>query len=211
MDSYTNRGNTIFSAWTTCLGLFACLNHVTYYSHEPTPTGVITMHDVEDLTVNHQLDADQVNIMMSLDADLTSEFHWNMKLLFAYIVAEYETPKKERNFVTIWDSPVKSVQKAKIAASRILNEYPIRDQYRLLKNRNITLKLRYRTVPITGFLHTKELEPTVFQTPGKYFRKSDEEEKEKKEKEKKEEKASKKKEKIEIKEKPARAAADEEL
>ena len=28
MDSYTNRGNTIFSAWTTCLGLFACLNHV---------------------------------------------------------------------------------------------------------------------------------------------------------------------------------------
>jgi hypothetical protein len=173
MDSYTNRGNTIFSCWTTCLGLFACLNHVTYYSHEPTVTGSVEIAHLEDMTVNQQFDADQVNVALSINADLSSEFHWNMKLLFCYVVAEYETPKNGKNLVTIWDSPVKSVAKSKVALENMMNEYPIRDQFRLLKNRNITLYVRYRTVPITGFLHTKQLPSSSFSTPEKYFRKTD--------------------------------------
>ena len=61
-------------------------------------------------TLQHQ----QKSPTIGASALSAHRFHWNMKLLFAYIVAEYETPKKARNFVTIWDSPVKSIQKAKL-------------------------------------------------------------------------------------------------
>ena len=37
-----------------------------------------------------------------------------MKLVFAYIVAEYSTPKNGKNMVTLWDQPVKSFAKSNI-------------------------------------------------------------------------------------------------
>jgi signal peptidase complex subunit 3 len=175
MDSYTNRGNTIFSAWTTCLGLFAVLNHITYYFTEPTITGKVDVVHVEDLTLNQQFQADQMNIAMNVQGDFLPELsHWNMKLVFAYIVAEYSTTKNGRNMVTIWDQPVKSLTKSSFALSSVANEYPIRDQFKLLKGRNVTLHFRYRTVPITGWLFTKELSPGSMTAPSKYFRRMDE-------------------------------------
>merc|ERR1712078_730247 len=79
------------------------------------------------------------------------------------------------------DQPVKSLTKASIALPSVMNEYPIRDQFKLLKGRNVTLHFRYRTVPITGWLFTKELSPGALTAPSKYFRRMDEvKEKEKK-------------------------------
>ena len=83
--------------------------------------------------------------------------------------------------VTIWDQPLKSLTKSSVALSSVMNEYPIRDQFKLLKGRNVTLHFRYRTVPITGWLFTKELSPGEVTAPAKYFRRMDEvKEKEKK-------------------------------
>jgi hypothetical protein len=175
MDSYTNRGNTIFSAWTTCLGFFAVLNHITYYFTEPTIAGQVDVVHVEDLTLNQQFQADQMNIAINVACNFQPELsHWNMKLVFAYIVAEYSTAKNGRNMVTIWDQPVKSLTKSNLALTSVVNEYPLRDQYKLLKGRNVTLHFRYRTVPITGWLFTKELSPGSLTAPSKYFRRMDE-------------------------------------
>merc|ERR1711964_561641 len=108
-----------------------------------------------------------------MEYDLGEEFHWNMKLLFLYVVAEYETPKNEMNTVTIWDTAVKRGRKQAFSYKKAMNELPLRDQHRLLRDRNVTLFLKYRTVPITGWLHTKELGRETFRAPDAYFRDPD--------------------------------------
>jgi signal peptidase complex subunit 3 len=200
MDSYTNRGSTIFTAWTTCLGFFAVLNHLTYYRNEPVVAGEVAAVHIEDLTLNQQFGADQLNVAMNISADFLPELrNWNMKLLFAYVVAEYETPEYGRNLITIWDQPVKSMTKANLVLPNVMNEYPVRDKLKELKGRNITLQLRYRTVPIIGWLFTKDLIPGFIEAPMKYFRKMDEA----KEKEKKQTP------KVEVREKASKASKAE--
>jgi len=164
------------------LGFFAVLNHITYYFTEPTISGQVDVVHVEDLTLNQQFQADQMNVAINVTGNFLPELtHWNMKLVFAYIVAEYSTPKNGKNMVTLWDQPVKSFAKSNIALKSVVNEYPIRDQFKLLKGRDVKLHFRYRTVPITGWLFTKELTPGEMTAPTKYFRRMDEvKEKEKK-------------------------------
>ena len=41
----------------------------------------------------------QAYLALSIDADLTSVFSWNTKLLFVYLSAEYATPLNELNQV----------------------------------------------------------------------------------------------------------------
>ena len=55
---------------------------------------------------------DQAVLSFDLNADLRPAFHWNLKQLFVYVVAEYETSANPLNQVIIWDKIVKS-QKGK--------------------------------------------------------------------------------------------------
>ena len=55
---------------------------------------------------------DQAVMSFDLNADLRPAFHWNLKQLFVYVVAEYETSANPLNQVIIWDRIVKS-QKGK--------------------------------------------------------------------------------------------------
>lgn len=43
-------------------------------------------------------------IRFSLDADLSSLFHWNTKEVFVYVTAEWPGPKNTTNSAVIWDS-----------------------------------------------------------------------------------------------------------
>ena len=41
----------------------------------------------------------QAHLAFAIDADMTTVFSWNTKLLFVYLAAEYETPLNELNQV----------------------------------------------------------------------------------------------------------------
>jgi hypothetical protein len=43
--------------------------------------------------------SDYAFVSLEMDVDLRSAFHWNTKQIFAYIVAEYVTPKNVRSFL----------------------------------------------------------------------------------------------------------------
>ena len=72
--------------------------------------------------------------------------------------------------ITVWDQVIQKKEDAKISRKGVTNEYPIRDQYRSLRDRNVTLIVNYRTMPITGIMHTHEAARSTFQTPNNYFR-----------------------------------------
>ena len=50
---------------------------------------------------------------MQIDADLRSVFNWNVKQLFVYITAEYETEANVLNQVVVWDTIVNDVSQAR--------------------------------------------------------------------------------------------------
>jgi len=156
------------------MGTMAGLNHMTSYmpSFQPTPTGSVALHKVNDLTVNTYLNMDQSTLSFDLNHNLTSEFHWNMNQLFVYLVASYNSTSNVRNEVTIWDRIVSNADEAMLAARQLMVEYPMRDQHRDLRGRTIRLHIRYRTMPITGIMYTKEIATSDFKAADDYFRDS---------------------------------------
>ena len=46
---------------------------------------------------------DQAVLTLGIDADLRTVFNWNVKQLFVYVTAEYETEPNVLNQVVVWD------------------------------------------------------------------------------------------------------------
>ena len=51
-------------------------------------------------------------LTFDLNADLTPLFNWNVKQLFLYLTAEYETPKNKVNQVVLWDKIIQRGENA---------------------------------------------------------------------------------------------------
>merc|ERR1719498_1112602 len=149
----------------------AGLNHLTSYlpQFQPSPSGSIKLNKVHSLMENSYLKMDEMSLSFDLNANLTSEFHWNMNQLFVYIVASYNSTSNVRNEVTIWDDIVTSVDEAYKVGEQMV-EYNLRDQFKEFLDRNIRLHVRYRTMPITGIMYTKEIATFDFESGSKRFR-----------------------------------------
>merc|ERR1719424_1983986 len=150
----------------------AALNHMTSYlpAFQAHVTSSVSVNKVHDLTINTNLDMDQSTLSFDLNHNFTSEFHWNMNQLFVYLVASYNTTSNVRNEVTIWDRIITNAEEAQMVARKLAVEYPLRDMKRELRGRKIQLHVRYRTMPITGIMYTKEISTSTFQAPDEYFR-----------------------------------------
>mmetsp|Transcript_95888 Transcript_95888/g.184246 ORF Transcript_95888/g.184246 Transcript_95888/m.184246 type:complete len:179 (-) Transcript_95888:158-694(-) len=172
MDTHSARANTIFCSFVTVLGTMAGLNHLTSYlpAFAPTPTAKVNLNKVHDLTVNTYLNMDQSTLSFDINHNLTSEFNWNMNQLFVYLVATYNSSSNVRNEVTLWDRIVSNEKEAMLSARQLMVEYPMRDQHKELRGQNIRLHIRYRTMPITGIMYTKEVGTTDFKAANEYFR-----------------------------------------
>merc|ERR1719222_804584 len=120
---------------------------------------------------------DQCMLSFDLQHNLSSEFNWNMNQLFVYIVASYNSTSNSRNEVTLWDRIAADPQEALLSTKQLNIEYLLRDQFNELRGRNIRLHIRYRTMPITGFMYTKEVGTVDFKAAQKYFHDSSKSEK----------------------------------
>lgn len=52
---------------------------------------------------------DQAILSLGINADLRSVFNWNVKQIFVYITAEYETEANVLNQVVVWDAIINDV------------------------------------------------------------------------------------------------------
>jgi signal peptidase complex subunit 3 len=111
---------------------------------------------------------DRAVLELDLDADLRSAFHWNLKQLFVYVVAEYESKKNKLNQVVIWDAIIQSVDDAHIQFHEQSVKYALIDQGSELRNKTITLKLQWDHMPLTGRMYIHEKTGSQFTLPGKY-------------------------------------------
>merc|ERR1712224_1067568 len=105
-----------------------------------------------------------------MDADLRSYFSWNVKQLFVFLVAEYSTPDNVLNEVVVDDFIIVNKSSAHIEKDPGYTKYPISDKGYALRGNNITFKLYWDVMPITGFLHLDHVPAMdgVFQLPKEY-------------------------------------------
>jgi signal peptidase complex subunit 3 len=111
---------------------------------------------------------DRALLSFDLEADLRPAFHWNLKQLFVFVLAEYETNANSLNQVIIWDRIIKSPEEALIKEKNEFVKYALIDQGQELRNKTIRLRLVWDHMPLTGRLYEGSANMSTFTLPAKY-------------------------------------------
>eukprot|EP00598_Pedospumella_elongata_P002569 CAMPEP_0184985060 /NCGR_PEP_ID=MMETSP1098-20130426/13888_1 /TAXON_ID=89044 /ORGANISM="Spumella elongata, Strain CCAP 955/1" /LENGTH=145 /DNA_ID=CAMNT_0027509121 /DNA_START=137 /DNA_END=574 /DNA_ORIENTATION=+ len=111
---------------------------------------------------------DRALLSFDINADLRPAFHWNLKQLFVYVVAEYESSTNPLNQVIIWDKIVTSRETAWLKATDEFVKYALIDQGQELRNKTISLRLMWDHMPVTGRLYNGDERKNSFTLPAKY-------------------------------------------
>merc|ERR1712194_647217 len=133
------------------LGFLAFLGAGTTYWHVSNPAIDLKLERVV-LRKIFGAGHDQAILSIGIDADLRSVFNWNVKQLFVYVTAEYETVDNVLNQVVIWDKIVNDESEAWIRSDTVVNKYSLTDQGYGLRDNNVSLCLNWNIVPSTGLL-----------------------------------------------------------
>ena len=149
MFSFWQRLNAIFFFALSALGFLSFLGAGMAYWHVSSPRIELTLEKVL-LRKIYGAGHDQAVLTLGIDADLRSVWNWNVKQLFVYVTAEYETKPNVLNQVVVWDTIISDSPSAWIRSSQTVNKYALTDQGYGLKGNNVSLVLNWNTVPSTG-------------------------------------------------------------
>ena len=96
---------------------------------------------------------DRALLSFDLEVDLAPAFHWNIKQLFVYVVAIYET-KGRTNQVVLWDKIVEAGDPKVLKEKNTFVKYALVDKRGgELRGKDVTLQLQWDHMPITGLLY----------------------------------------------------------
>ena len=100
---------------------------------------------------------DRALLSFDIHADMRPAFHWNVKQLFVYVVASYESESKKNNQIVIWDKILEAVDPNKvIQMENVFIKYALVDHGVELRGKDVTLQLMWDHMPITGLLYMAE-------------------------------------------------------
>ncbi|CAH1777218.1 unnamed protein product [Owenia fusiformis] len=157
MNTFLSRANTIFAFTLSVLAslTFGCFLS-TYFNTNLTDvrinTGKIIVKNVPDYSASREKQ-DLGFITFDIDSDLTNIFNWNVKMLFLYLTAEYETKTNVLNQVVLWDKIINRGDNANLDYRSMNAKYYFWDDGHGLKgNQNVTLTLSWNVIPNAGGL-----------------------------------------------------------
>lgn len=156
----------IFFSLTVLLVLATFCAFSTYFHNAEPVIKTLKLNKLKSLRQHGG--QDRALLSFDLHADLRPAFHWNLKQLFVFVLAEYESKANPLNQVIIWDRIVKSPEEALIKETDEFVKYALIDQGNELRNKTITLKLVWDHMPITGRLYTADKTKSTFTLPKKY-------------------------------------------
>ncbi|XP_017798416.1 PREDICTED: signal peptidase complex subunit 3 [Habropoda laboriosa] len=101
---------------------------------------------------------------------LTPLFNWNVKQLFLYLTAEYQTRNNDFNQVVLWDKIVLRGDNAVLDFKNMNTKYYFWDDGNGLRgNKNVTLTLSWNIIPNAGLLPSvNALGSHTFAFPSEY-------------------------------------------
>merc|ERR1712086_37695 len=117
---------------------------------------------------HHMLDADVAVLKFNLTVDFRDVWNWNVKQLFVYVTAEYETDEHPLNQVILWDHIVTEEENAMIDKEGAFNKYSLFDHGHGLRDREVDFYLNWYTVPVSGILFQERKKSSKLKLPSNY-------------------------------------------
>ncbi|XP_058883669.1 signal peptidase complex subunit 3-like isoform X2 [Acipenser ruthenus] len=112
----------------------------------------VMLKNVDDFTGPKER-SDLGFVTFDVTADLRPIFDWNVKQLFLYLSAEYETKSNALNQVVLWDKIILRGENTNLSLKDMKSKYFFFDDGNGLRgNKNITLTLSWNVVPNAGIL-----------------------------------------------------------
>mmetsp|Transcript_53171 Transcript_53171/g.78922 ORF Transcript_53171/g.78922 Transcript_53171/m.78922 type:complete len:174 (+) Transcript_53171:146-667(+) len=148
----------VFYGLTVLLGL-SILAALSMYGHHNRHKPVVSRLKLKKLrSLKSHGGVDRALLSFDLHADLRPTFHWNIKQLFVYVVATYETKTNPSNQVVLWDKIVEAIhpEDMVIKEDNIFVKYALVDQGAELRGKEVQLKLMWDHMPLTGGLYMGE-------------------------------------------------------
>lgn len=137
-----------------------------------SPTVDLKITELSFLRPFHRERCDQAYVKFDLNADFARMWTWNIKHMYIYVVAEYESDTHGRNEVVIWDSILSGKKQGVVKRKGQYNKYSLKDRGYGLRGRHVTVRLKYNILPYMGPLFYGEQGITDFAVPQNYTNKS---------------------------------------
>ncbi|KAH8064441.1 hypothetical protein JL722_1313 [Aureococcus anophagefferens] len=175
MHTYWVRLNAVFFyGLNVLLGLsvaawFSCLQQDLHFKTELPRPVVETVRVNELLSLRAHGGVDRALLSFDLQADLTPAFHWNLKQLFVFVLAEYYTESNVLNQVILWDKIVTSEEEARLDERNVYVKYALIDQTNELRNTSVNYLLVWDHMPVTGRLFMERETGSTSMLPKEYF------------------------------------------
>lgn len=157
MDTVLSRGNAMLTytlSVSACLTFFCFLSTVflDYRANATLKTVKVVVKNMPDYSASKAKN-DLGYLTFDLQTDLTPLFNWNVKQLFLYLTAEYQTDNNNFNQVILWDKIVLRGENAVLDFKNMNTKYYFWDDGNgLIGNKNITLTLSWNIIPNAGLL-----------------------------------------------------------
>ncbi len=118
----------------------------------------------------HPETMDRAVLAFDLDADLRSAFNWNVKQLFVYVSASYDTTSVGGgpSDVVIWDTIIANASVAQVRLDNVFNKYPLVARRADLKGAAVTLSISWDIMPTTGLLTRETMRMSRVRLPTSY-------------------------------------------
>lgn len=174
MHTVLSRGNAILAytlSVSACL-TFCCFLSTVFIDYRANATlktvkvGVKNMPDYSASKAKNDLGY----LIFDLQTDLTPLFNWNVKQLYLYLTAEYQTVNNDFNQIVLWDKIVLRGDNAVLDFKNINTKYYFWDDGNGLRgNKNVTLTLYWNIIPNAGLLPSvKAIGSHTFAFPSAY-------------------------------------------
>lgn len=155
---WVRLNGVVFFGLTVLLGL-SCMAAISKIGHASKHVPVIEKLELKTLrSLKSHGGVDRALLSFDLKADMKPAFHWNIKQLFVYVVASYESNKNSNNQVVIWDKIIEAInpEDMQIDLENIFVKYALVDQGDELRGKEVKLQLMWDHMPITGLLYMGE-------------------------------------------------------
>eukprot|EP01134_Creolimax_fragrantissima_P005481 CFRG5481T1 len=159
MDTLFTRANNVGAYAVSVLAtmLVACWVSSVLFLPFNEPVFRLKVQDIE-VTRGHEARgmrtmSEKASFKVDLDVDVTNSFNWDVKEVFLYLYADYETKRNVRNKVVVWDRIVlkKDKHRHKFSTKGMELKYPLFDDGRFFTgNTNVTLYMGWNIITLAG-------------------------------------------------------------
>ena len=167
MHNVLVRLNAVIFFALTVLVFMAIFAAISTYLHTGEPiVETLRVNDLKLLRVFRG--RDNAEVYLDIRADLRPAWHWNLKQLFVFVVAEYESDLNVLNQIVIWDTIIQDREEAILDLERQEGKYSLIGQGVELRNKTVQLKLHWDHMPYTGRIYPGVSDGSTYTFPDSY-------------------------------------------